>query len=84
MKKHGYIELDLPIQVYQADQLIHHMNMKKEEYEVHIRGILGWAIVCRKKLTIFASYSAYDNFMLLIVFLNTILMSMAGFVNTDL
>lgn len=59
------------------------INMKTEEYEIHIKGIFGFFRVLRKKLFLFVTHSAYDNFILLIVFLNTTLMALNGYVSTD-
>jgi hypothetical protein len=39
--------------------------------------------VARKKLFLIVSHSAYDNFVLLVVFLNTALMAINGYVATD-
>jgi len=57
--------------------------MKAEEYDIHIKGLLGLFVVLRKKLLLTVSHSAYDNFILLIVMLNTTLMSMNGYISTD-
>lgn len=57
--------------------------MKNEEYEVHIKGLLGMLRVLRKKLFLVVSHPAYDNIVLLVVFLNTALMSLSGYVPTD-
>ena len=58
--------------------------MKPEEYDIHIKGILGLFIVLRKKIVLTVSHSAYDNFVLIIVVLNTALMSMSGYVGIDM
>lgn len=39
--------------------------------------------MARKQTLLFASHPAYDNFILVFVLLNTVMMSMNGFVNTD-
>jgi len=39
--------------------------------------------VARKKALLFASQPIYDNSILVVVMLNTLLMSMSGFVSTD-
>jgi len=39
--------------------------------------------VIRKKTLLFASHAAYDNFVLVLVLLNTVTMAMSGFVDTD-
>jgi hypothetical protein len=57
--------------------------MKAEEYDIHIKGFMGLFVVFRKKLLLTVSHSAYDNFMLLIVMLNTTLMAMNGYLPTD-
>ena len=57
--------------------------MKPEEYDIHIKGIIGFFIVIRKKIVLTVSHSAYDNFVLIIVILNTALMSMSGYVSID-
>lgn len=57
--------------------------MRKEEYEINIRGVVGFWRVARKQTLLFVSAPFYDNFVLLIVMANTILMAMSGFVNTD-
>ena len=40
--------------------------------------------VLRKKTLLFVTRPLYDNFMLVIVIANTVILSMNGFVNTDL
>lgn len=57
--------------------------MKPEEYDIHIKGIIGLFVVIRKKILLTISYPAYDNFVLIIVILNTTLMSMSGYVPID-
>ena len=57
--------------------------MKPEEYDIHIKGILGLFVVLRKKILLTVSNSTYDNFVLIIVILNTTLMSMSGYVSID-
>lgn len=59
------------------------INMKTEEYEIHIKGMLGFFRVLRKKIYLFVTHSAYDNFILLIVLMNTTLMALSGYVQTD-
>jgi hypothetical protein len=59
------------------------LNMRKEEYEINIRGIEGFWRVARKQTLLFVSSSPYDNFILFIVIANTLLMSLSGFVETD-
>lgn len=60
------------------------INMKMEEYEIHIKGLFGLLRVIRKKVFLIVSHNAYDNFILLIVFLNTALMTLNGYIDTDL
>ena len=43
----------------------------------------GFLRVARKKTLLFVSSPIYDNFMLVIVLINTVMMSLSGFVNTD-
>ena len=43
----------------------------------------GFLRVARKKTLLFVSSPIYDNFMLIIVLINTVMMSLSGFVNTD-
>ena len=57
--------------------------MKPEEYDIHIKGILGLFVVLRKKILLTVSNSTYDNFVLIIVILNTALMSMSGYISID-
>lgn len=59
------------------------INMKTEEYDIHIKGILGMIRVFRKKLYLLVTHSAYDNFVLIVVLLNTALMSLNGYVAID-
>lgn len=57
--------------------------MRKEEYDINIRGMMGLWRVARKQTLLFVAAPFYDNFMLLVVIANTSLMAMSGFVNTD-
>ena len=57
--------------------------MKPEEYEIYMKGISGIINVLRKKTLLFVTSSIYDNFMLILVIGNTIILAMNGLVNTD-
>lgn len=48
-----------------------------------MRGFFGIINVIRKKTLLFVTRPLYDNFMLICVIGNTIILSMSGFVNTD-
>lgn len=58
--------------------------MKPAEYEINIKGFFGLIRVFRKKILFIVSDPLYDNLMLVVVLLNTSLMSLNGYVQTDL
>jgi hypothetical protein len=82
LKRHGHLELESPFQQGERE-VLELVNMRAEEYDIHIKGLLGLVVVLRKKLLLMVSHPAYDNFMLLIVMLNTTLMAMNGYISTD-
>jgi hypothetical protein len=63
--------------------LLEKINIKPEEYEIYMTGIFGIFNVMRKKVLLFVSRPLYDNAMLIIVLINTVIMSMNGLVDTD-
>lgn len=58
--------------------------MRDEEYEIYVKGFFGIINVIRKKTLLFISRPAYDNTVLLLVIFNTALMSLSGYVNSDI
>lgn len=48
-----------------------------------MRGFFGVINVIRKKTLLFVTRPLYDNFMIIIVIGNTVILSLNGFVNTD-
>lgn len=83
LKRHGHLELEYPFAALQQEDSLERVNMKNEEYEIHIKGLLGMLRVLRKKMFLLVSHPIYDNVVLMIVFLNTTLMSLNGYVQTD-
>jgi hypothetical protein len=83
--RHGRIHLNEPYQTRNdsPESLLDKINIKPEEYEIYMTGILGVFNVMRKKVLLFVSRPVYDNSMLLIVLINTVIMSMNGLVDTD-
>lgn len=57
--------------------------MKPAEYEINIKGLFGVIRVFRKKILFIVSDPIYDNLILIVVLLNTLLMSLNGYVQTD-
>ena len=81
--RHGNISLDYPTESDVEEELLDKINMRDEEYEIYVKGLFGILNVVRKKTLLFITRPLYDNFMLLLVILNTVMLSMNGLVDTE-
>ena len=61
MKRHGHLDLEFPFANKDSEYAIDLINMKPEEYDIHIKGLLGLFVVLGKKILLTVSNSTYDN-----------------------
>ena len=66
----------------EEEDFLNTINIKDEEYEIYMKGIMGIITVIRKKTLLFITRPIYDNAMLLLVIANTLTLSLNGIVDT--
>lgn len=82
--RHGQITLGCPVESLQDEEedFLETVNIKDEEYEIYMKGIVGMVTVMRKKTLLFITKPLYDNAMLILVIANTMTLSLNGIVDT--